>query len=99
MKPACFLPALRSAIAAAAIAFGHAAAIAADPADTGTGCCCVPSGATLKCDPMTEKDCLAKMPKAPQYDEKTDWAKAEAESAAQEKGKMKAGWHIGKCPP
>lgn len=62
-----------------------------------TGCCCM-GGGPEHCSETTEKACLAKQQAAPQYDDKTKYDQALKKSEAEEAGKMKSGWHEGKCP-
>ena len=82
------------------LAVGATAARADSPAPMGeTGCCCIAiKGGKVGCGPKSQADCLAEQPKTPLYDSLPAWAKAVAESEAQEDVKMKAGWRAGKCP-
>jgi hypothetical protein len=62
-----------------------------------TGCCCMAGTGPEHCSETTEKECLAKQQAAPQYDAKTKYDDAVKKSEAEEAGKMKSGWHAGKC--
>ena len=62
------------------------------------GCCCMVDAGKQQCAESTEKECLAKQQAAPQYDAKTKYDEALKKSESEEAGKMKSGWHEGKCP-
>jgi hypothetical protein len=85
------------AVVAAACAAGLAGVAPASAVTEPEGCCCLPGPDGMKCAPSSEEDCLAKQKAAPQYDQKTGWDKALAESKAQEAGKMTSGWTAGAC--
>jgi hypothetical protein len=64
-----------------------------------TGCCCIAiKGGQIGCGQKSQAECLAEQPKTPMYAKLPDWAKAVANSEAQEGKAMKTGWHAGKCP-